>query len=181
MKSLRCFQSKDKEDKAQTLSITLRQGNTQELPWRYYHYSDELEGVEGRVWSSFSTLLPQSLTQLTRKKKKNYCVTMSKCSCNRIWQPLCTSCFVFTLQGSQRMLLCLQALLPILNRVTSGWNTDCIPTMLCPVWVMNSILLQLAAGLYTQDEWFSSRVPLQFSNMVMWDLNGLLHSGSHNF
>lgn len=33
--------SNDEQDKAQTLSITLRQGNTQELPWRYYHYNEE--------------------------------------------------------------------------------------------------------------------------------------------
>lgn len=38
--------SNDKEDKAETLSITLRQGYTQELPGYYYHHRGSVRGVE---------------------------------------------------------------------------------------------------------------------------------------
>lgn len=41
--------SNDEEDKAQTLSITLRQGDRPQLSW---HYNRSRDGVRGRAWSS---------------------------------------------------------------------------------------------------------------------------------
>ena len=59
---------------------SLRQGNTQELPW---HTTVSTDTVRGRVWSLFSTFLSQSVTQLTKKNPP----ASEWCSHNSIWQP----------------------------------------------------------------------------------------------
>lgn len=42
--------------------------------------------------------------------------------------------------------------LAVLNPFKSEWNTGCIPRWLCPIWLMNSvILLLLATGLFTMN------------------------------
>lgn len=127
--------SNDEEDKAQTLSITLRQGNTQELPLALLPVrlrESKREGVA--LIHCLSAAVFNSID------KKTSCVRMSTCSSNCIWQTLFEFKFWFTLKGSQRLLFYLLMLshywtLSAQGEIQAAYQED------CPIMVMNSIIL----------------------------------------
>lgn len=134
--------SNDDEDKAQTLSIPLRQGNTQELPWHHCHYSEDSERKrEGAVL--IQHLAVAVFNSIDRKKKEK--------------SPPASECLSVPVTAFDDHFLCLLLLYTqrkrenagslsdastVSNPVGPGWNTHCIPRTLCPIWVMNFILLQ---------------------------------------
>lgn len=134
--------SNDEEDKAQTSSITLRQGNTQELPWHYCHSSDKSkrEGVAAIHHPTAAVF-----NSINKKAPASECLSVPVTVFdNHFW----TKVLLYLWGKPERAVLPPDAL-AVLNPVRSGWNTGCIPRRLRSIWVMHSIIsLLLATSLF---------------------------------
>ena len=168
--------SNDEEDKAQTLSITLRQGNTQELPWHYYHYSDRHSKREGVALIHCPTAAV--FNSIDKKPPASECLSIPVIVLSNHF---CTLSSLF-IKGRQGKLFCRMTFLQywtssVQDELQAAYQVECVP-----VWVMSSVVaLLLATDLFrTKTKPFlklSYRIWMGFSK---WNTT-VFHSSTFSF